>query len=69
MRRECLDHLVVFGERHLSRVLRCYQEYYNSSRTHLSLYKDAPNGRPIQGIGRILPIPVLGGLHDHYARI
>jgi transposase InsO family protein len=69
IRRECLDHLVVFGERHLSRVLRSYQEYYNSSRTHLSLGKDAPHGRPIQAIGRILPTPVLGGLHHRYIRI
>jgi transposase InsO family protein len=72
IRRECLDHLVVFGERHLSRVLRSYQEYYNSSRTHLSLGslgKDAPHGRPIQAIGRILPTPVLGGLHHRYVRI
>jgi hypothetical protein len=42
LRRECLDHLVVFGERHLRHVLRSYAEYYNSARTHLSLAKDAP---------------------------
>jgi transposase InsO family protein len=69
IRRECLDHLVVFGERHLSRVLCSYQEYYNSSRTHLSLSKDAPHGRPVEAIGRVLPTPVLGGLHHRYFRI
>jgi hypothetical protein len=42
LRRECLDHLVVFGEQHLRHVLRSYAEYYNSARTHLSLAKDAP---------------------------
>jgi transposase InsO family protein len=69
IRRECLDHLVVFGERHLFRVLCSYQEYYNSSRTHLSLSKDAPHGRPVEATGRVLPTPVLGGLHHRYFRI
>jgi transposase InsO family protein len=69
IRRECLDHLVVFRERHLFRVLCSYQEYYNSSRTHLSLSKDAPHGRPVEAIGRVLPTPVLGGLHHRYFRI
>jgi transposase InsO family protein len=61
IRRECLDHVVVFGERHLRHVLRSYAEYYNGVRTHLSLVKDAPMTRPVQAIGRILPQPVLGG--------
>jgi transposase InsO family protein len=69
IRRECLDHLVVFRERHLFRVLCSYQEYYNSSRTHLSLSKDAPHGRPVEAIGRVLPTPVLGRLHHRYFRI
>jgi hypothetical protein len=42
IRRECLDHVVVFGERHLRKLLASYQEYYNKVRTHLSLHKDAP---------------------------
>jgi transposase InsO family protein len=42
IRRECLDHIVVTGERHLRHVLKCYMEYYNAVRTHLSLRKDAP---------------------------
>jgi transposase InsO family protein len=41
IRCECLDHVVVFGERHLSNLLRSYQQYYNEWRTHLSLDKDA----------------------------
>ena len=40
IRRECLDHVVVFNERHLYRVLPPYVEYYHRSRTHLSLRKD-----------------------------
>src|SRR6187200_3004673 len=67
IRRECLDHVIVFGEQHLRRVLRSYQQYYNGTRTHLSLAKDAPLPRAIQTVGSILPLPVLGGLHHHYA--
>jgi transposase InsO family protein len=69
IRRECLDHLVIFGERHLLRVLRSYQEYYNSTRTHLALSKDAPQARPVQAVGSILPLSVPGGLHHRYVRI
>jgi hypothetical protein len=69
IRRECLDHVVVFGERHLRRLLRSYMQYYNDARTHLSLSKDAPIPRAVQVIGRILPTPILGGLHYHYVRI
>ena len=42
IRRECLDHVVVFSERHLRHLLRSYTTYYNAARTHLSLNKDAP---------------------------
>jgi hypothetical protein len=69
IRRECLDHLVIFGERHLRHVLRCYTEYYNAARTHLSLAKDAPISRTVQDVGSIVPLPILGGLHHHYVRI
>ncbi len=69
IRRECLDHVVVFGERHLRHLLLSYTEYYNGARTHLSLNKDAPVPRAVQAIGRILPTPILGGLHHKYVRI
>src|SRR3954470_20656571 len=69
IRRECLDHVVVFGERHLRHVLSCYMDYYNGARTHLSLGKDAPVPRAVQSVGRIQARPVLGGLHHQYARI
>src|SRR2546428_5848947 len=36
IRRDCLDHVVVFGERHLRHLLNSYQKYYNEVRTHLS---------------------------------
>ena len=45
IRRECIDHIVVFGERHLRHVLLSYMSYYNGTRTHLSLNKDASMSR------------------------
>ena len=69
IRRECLDHVVVFGERHLRHLLKLYQEYYNEVRTHLSLNKDAPVPRSVQAIGCIVAKPLLGGLHHQYVRI
>src|SRR5207247_10974370 len=68
IRRDCLDHVVVFGEGHLRRLLKSYQKYYNEARTHLSLHKDAPIPRTIQTVGRTLAMPVLGGLHHQYFR-
>ena len=69
IRRECLDHVVVFGERHLRHVLLSYMNYYNETRTHLSLDKDAPLSRTVQREGRILRPPILGELHHQYIRI
>jgi transposase InsO family protein len=69
IRRECLDHVVVFGERHLRHVLLSYLEYYNLVRTHLSLEKDAPVSRATLRAGHIHCRPVLGGLHHQYVRI
>ncbi len=69
IRRECLDHIVVFGESHLRHVLLSYMDYYNVARTHLSLSKDAPASRAVQRIGRIEARPILGGLHHRYVRI
>ena len=69
IRRESLDHLIVFGEAHLHRVLKAYTSYYNEVRTHLSLDKDAPDFRRPQKIGRIAAIPILGGLHQQYVRV
>ncbi len=70
IRRECLDHVIVLGERHLRRVLKEYLAYYHESRTHLGLDKDAPVSRPIQspGVGPVANKPVLGGLHHRYYR-
>ena len=68
IRRECLDHVIVFNERHLCRVLRTYVAYYQRSRTHLALGKDAPVERAVQPTGRIVVRPEVGGLHHRYER-
>ena len=69
IRRECLDHVVVVGERHLRHVLASYQKYYNEVRTHLSLQKDAPVRRDVCRTGRVRSSPILGGLHHQYVRV
>ena len=69
IRRECVDHVIIFGERHLRHVLQSYLRYYNETRTHLSLDKDTPISRSIETVGRILGQPILGGLHHQYVRI
>jgi transposase InsO family protein len=70
IRRECLDHVAVLGEWHLRHVLLSYMNYYyNETRTHLSLGKDAPLSRTVQRAGLVLRLPILGGLHHQYIRI
>jgi transposase InsO family protein len=69
IRRECLDHLNVFGETHLRCVMATYANYYNCARTHLSLGKDAPTHRAVSRRGTVIRYPWLGGLHHQYARI
>jgi putative transposase len=59
-----------FSERHLRDVLSSYFQYYNKTRTHLSLNKDCPESRPIHPptAGKIIPFPEVGGLHHRYER-
>ena len=70
IRRECLDHVIVFNEASLYRHLTSFLAYYHESRTHLSLGKDAPEARGVQPPeqGRIIAIPQVGGLHHRYER-
>src|SRR5437763_10677632 len=70
IRRECLDHVVVFNERSLRRILSSYCAYYGYWRTHLSLHKDAPETRTVQPetYGEIVEIAEVVGLHHHYER-
>jgi hypothetical protein len=53
------------------RILSNYVDYYNGTRTHLSLYKDAPRVQPIQPPeqGRVVELERVGGLHHEYVRM
>ncbi len=71
IRRECLNHMIILGERHLKRVLSSYLAYYHGARTHLSLAKDAPDGREVQTVekGSVVELKRVGGLHHLYTRV
>jgi transposase InsO family protein len=70
IRRECLDQMIVFGERSLYRTLTAYASYYHKWRAHLALGKDAPQSRRTQAPieGNVIEIREVGGLHHHYER-
>jgi putative transposase len=70
IRRDCLDHTIIFNERHLRRVLKEYIQYYNENRTHLGLEKDCPDPRSIENpdLGSVQSEPMVGGLHHRYFR-
>ncbi len=69
-RRELLEHVVVFGKRHLVRLVRLYISYYHGDRCHLGLDKDTPNGRSItprpSSTAKVVTLPRVGGLHHRY---
>ena len=70
LRRECLDHMIVLNERHLSRVLREYVDHYNATRPHRTLGLDSPHGRQPRAkpsaSARVVRHEVLGGLQGEY---
>ena len=70
IRRECLDHVIVFEEASLRRTLSSYFSYYHQTRPHLSLKKDSPEPRPIQRpeLGPVIAVRQVGGLHHRYER-
>ncbi len=70
MRRECVDHVLVFNERSLQRILRSYIDYYQHWRTHLALGKDPPVHRVVEPAapGAVIARPHVGGLHHSYHR-
>lgn len=71
LRRDCIDHLIVLSDNHLRRILREYLDYYHGCRTHLSLEKDSPDPRKVEppDQGKIVEIPMVGGLHHRYSRL
>jgi transposase InsO family protein len=70
IRRECLDHLMVFNERQLRRILREYFVYCNEVRPHQSLEMNAPVAQEVElpAKGKIISVPQVGGLHHRYLR-
>jgi transposase InsO family protein len=70
VRRECLDHVSVWSETGLRRILTSYIAYYHESRTHLALAKDSPQPRPVvpSALGVVVATPQVGGLHHRYDR-
>ena len=70
LRRELLDHVVVFNEAHARRLISEFLEYYHRDRCHLSLNKDSLQGRPIQARpsddAEVIAIPRVGGIHHRY---
>jgi putative transposase len=70
IRRECLDHIIVWNERSLRRTLQSYFAYYERSRTHLALAKDTPEHRSVEQPeqSHVTAIPQVGGLHHRYLR-
>ena len=69
IRRECTDHIVALGERHLLRTLLAYQRYYNQARCHLHVERNAPEPRLVEGgDGEVIATAHLGGLHHRYGR-
>ena len=70
IRRECTDHIIVWNERQLKKVLRGYFDYYNNDRTHLGIEQESPVGRQIEKqtsiLNRLVELPKVGGLHHRY---
>jgi transposase InsO family protein len=71
VRRECLDNVVVLGERHLRRILQDYLAHYHSWRCHQSLEMDCPEPRSVQlpEVGEVVEVREAGGLYRHYERV
>lgn len=70
-RRECLDHILIFGRRHLQRVMGAYVEHYNRARPHRGLDLHPPDPLPPTQSGgevRVRRRDVLGGLIHEYLR-
>jgi transposase InsO family protein len=71
VRRECLDNVVVLGERHLRRILQDYLAHYHNWRCHQSLEMDCPEPRSVQPpeVGEVVEVREAGGLYRHYERM
>jgi len=73
VRRECLDHFLIFQEKQLHRLLKAYVVYFNQARPHQGLGQRIPDlpvrsAPPLHQPNQIIAVPVLGGLHHDYQR-
>jgi transposase InsO family protein len=71
VRRECLDHVIILGQRHLQSVLREYVACFNTSRPHQGIQQTVPAPAPEETLGpagNVVALPVLNGLHHDYRR-
>jgi putative transposase len=70
LRRECLDHVLILGERHLREVLAEYARHYNGHRPHQGLQQEPPLRQPGHAVDitRIERRRVVGGLISEYRR-
>jgi transposase InsO family protein len=73
VRRECVDHTPILGERHLGRVLAKYVGYFNRARPHQGIVRRTPlppatalRAAPPHVNEDVVAVPVLGGLHHEY---
>jgi hypothetical protein len=65
-----LDHILIFGERHLERILKKYVRHYNAERPHRGLSLETPEPRSLpNAVGDIVRVAKLGGLINEYRRI
>jgi transposase InsO family protein len=71
IRRECLDHRIIWNEKHLIEILEDYFRYYHQVRTHQSLGGNSPVPREVESParGKVVSIPMVGGLHYQYRRV
>lgn len=71
VRRECLDHILIFGDRHLERILREYVTHYNHERPHRGLSLQTPEPKPAltPANGEVARVARLGGLINEYDRM
>jgi transposase InsO family protein len=71
IRRECLDHVIIFGASHLRRTLTAYFQYYHKARTHRGLDQDSPEPRAVERAdrGTVVELPMVSGLHHRYTRL
>jgi putative transposase len=73
VRRECLDHYLIFLAKQLHRLLKAYALYFNQARPHQGLEQRIPDppvqaAPPLNQLNQVIAVPVLGGLHHDYRK-